>query len=328
MSVGGSPYTPGFYAGIVPGARRSAHVVVPLLLELARPKSVIDVGCGVGTWLSVFQQHGVEDVFGVDGPHVSIDALEISAGLFRAVDLRQPLRVGRRFDLVMSLEVAEHLPAECSDAFVDALTRLGPLVVFSAAIPHQGGVGHMNEQWPEYWIRLFAERRFDVVDWLRPRVWDNDLVDWWYAQNVLVFVDQSAEPRGRPSSRPPSLVHPRLYLAKVEHLRTSYRAAQDIEAAIPAGARVALADAYQLAAVIHGRIVSPFPERDGIGLGAPTGDADALTGLARARAGGVEYLVFSWLSFWWLDHYGELRRALDHARVFQNERIVAFDLRM
>lgn len=335
MSGTGTPYTSDFYAGIVPGARRSADAIVPFLIELARPSSVIDVGCGVGTWLATFQRLGVVDVLGVDGPHVDVAALEIPPTCFQPFDLRQPLRLDRRFELVMSLEVAEHLPAECSSTFVDSLTRLGPLVVFSAAIPHQGGVGHVNEQWPAHWIRLFDERNFDVVDTLRTALWNDDAVDWWYAQNMLLFVDRMDGRRerfdrmleGQAQRRALALVHPRLYLSKVDHVRTSFRAAQDIEAIVPPGARIALADEYQLAAAIHGRLVSHFPERDGVYAGPPASDADALAALQHARATGVQFLVVAWPSFWWLKHYGQFRQTLDRYRVFGNDRIVAFDLR-
>jgi SAM-dependent methyltransferase len=337
MSAARNLYTSGFYAGIVPGARRSADVIVPLLLELTRPTSVIDVGCGVGTWLSVFRRLGVADIFGVDGPHVDVAALEIPPTSFRSVDLRQPLSLERTFDLVLCLEVAEHLPAESAAAFVDSLTRLGSVVAFSAAIPYQGGVGHVNEQWPAYWIGLFEEREFVVLDALRPRLWDNPHVEWWYAQNILVFVSQkggrapSLQHPGRevPGS-PRSLVHPRLYQAKVEQILTSYRAAKEIEERVPRGASIALADDYQLAAVIHDRRVSHFPERDGIYAGPPANDAEALAALEHAWEKGVQFLVFAWPSFWWFDHYGQLLSELQRRfhRVLENERLVIFDLRL
>src|SRR5262245_44009168 len=133
------PYTNEYYRALSDGARRSARVVLPLVLEFVRPRSVIDVGCGLGTWLAVFREHGVEDVWGMDGDHVDREWLEIPADRFLAHDLSQPLRLGRSFDLVVSLEVAEHLPPSCADAFVESLTRLGPLLLFSAAAPYQGG---------------------------------------------------------------------------------------------------------------------------------------------------------------------------------------------
>jgi 2-polyprenyl-3-methyl-5-hydroxy-6-metoxy-1,4-benzoquinol methylase len=154
----GQPYTNDYYDALREGARRSARVVVPLVLGLVPARSVIDVGCGRGTWLAVFRAHGVEEVRGVDGDYVDRGRLEIPADRFEAHDLTRPLRPAGRFDLAVSLEVAEHLPAEAADAFVGSLTLLAPVVLFSAAAPYQGGEGHVNERWPAYWAGRFAAR--------------------------------------------------------------------------------------------------------------------------------------------------------------------------
>src|SRR5215212_1367124 len=185
------PYTEDFYAARrKDNIRSSARVIVPLVLELVQPRSIIDVGCGTGEWLSVFEEHGVEDVWGVDGTYVSKKMLEIPEERFIAFDLKQPFHVDRKFDLVVSLEVAEHLPSECAETFVDSLTGLGPIVLFSAAIPHQGGTNHANEQWQEYWVKRFHDKGYVVIDCLRKKVWDKEKVPRWYAQNTLVFVAQ------------------------------------------------------------------------------------------------------------------------------------------
>ena len=145
------------------------------------------MGCGTGEWLSVFEEHGIEDVWGVDGGWVSKEMLEIVEERFVPLDLEQPFHMDRTFDLVVSLEVAEHLPEECANTFVDSLTRLGPVVLFSAAIPHQGGRNHINEQWPEYWAERFHDKDYVVIDCLRRRIWRNENVAKWYRQNILMF---------------------------------------------------------------------------------------------------------------------------------------------
>src|SRR5437879_11690773 len=129
-----TPYTGDFYKNHSDGSRRSARQIVPLVLELLRTKSVIDVGCGVGTWLSVFREYGVEDFYGIDGDYVDRKMLQIPEERFLAFDLTKPIQLDRQFDLVVSLEVAEHLPDRCADMFVDALPRLGPVILLSAAI--------------------------------------------------------------------------------------------------------------------------------------------------------------------------------------------------
>lgn len=170
------------------GARTSAAEILKIVFDITRPKSVIDVGCSIGTWLSVCQQMGIEDIVGVDGSYVDRDNLLISADKFLAHDLTEPIHLDRHFDLVVSLEVAEHIAAAAARTFVASLAQLGPIVLFSAAIPFQGGTGHLNEQWPEYWAGLFAEHHYLPVDCIRHRVWSNRAVQTWYAQNCLLFV--------------------------------------------------------------------------------------------------------------------------------------------
>src|SRR2546425_4565430 len=183
-------YTYAFYEGKREGARRSAREILPVVLAWIRPRSIVDVGCGTGAWLSVCRELGIEDYVGIDGEHVQEATLEIDRDRFRSFDLTKPLRLGREFDLVMSLEVAEHLPRASAPAFVDFLSSLGPVVLFSAAVPLQGGENHLNEQWPEYWARLFRARGYVMIDCLRERVWTNSNVEPWYAQNIFVYVRQ------------------------------------------------------------------------------------------------------------------------------------------
>jgi len=217
-----TPYTPDYYRAIQAGARRSAAAIVPLVMDLAAPRSVVDVGCGAGTWLAAFAEHSVDDLLGVDSDSVDPALLEIPTEAFHVADLSRPLKLERSFDLVVSLEVAEHLPPAAADGFVESLSRLGSLILFSAAIPHQGGAGHINEQWPAYWSRRFADHGFEAVDCLRGPVWDDQRVEWWYAQNTLVFATpdelerRPALARHRVAGPPLPLVHPAKYLLLVE----------------------------------------------------------------------------------------------------------------
>jgi len=184
-----APYDERFYAELDDDVRTSAEVVVPILLRLLGPASVLDVGCGRGTWLAACIERGVDDVVGVDGPHLARAELEIPAARFVAHDLREPLELGRRFDLALSLEVAEHLDDASGDALVDALVAHAPVVLFSAAVPFQGGAGHVNERWQSDWARRFAARGYAAVDAIRPRVWIDDRVAFYYAQNAVLYME-------------------------------------------------------------------------------------------------------------------------------------------
>lgn len=332
------PYTEGFYKDHQEGSRRSAKEIIPLVLQLLQPKSVIDVGCGVGTWLSVFKAVGVEDICGVDGDHIERNTLEIPEEQFLSFDLKKPFRLDRHFDLVVSLEVAEHLPSECAELFVDSLIGLGPVILFSAAIPFQGGTHHVNEQWPDYWATHFQEKGYVVVDCIRKKIWQNDQVEWWYAQNMLIFAKRNYV-EGHPfleqefentHTSQLSLVHPRKYLGALDWMQKLYLTVQDLTALIPPGDTFILVDQGWFGSeVAAGRRTIPFLERDGHYWGPPADDITAIQELERLRQSGARFIVFGWPAFWWLDHYSELHRhlCLSFRCILRNDRLVVFDLR-
>lgn len=227
-----TPYDHAFYATQQEGSHSSARAIAPLVIDLLRPRSVLDVGCGVGTWLAAFHEHGIDDIQGIDGPHVDRAMLRIPADRFAAHNLEAPLHLGRTFDLAVSLEVAEHLRPASAQTFVDSLARHAPAVLFSAAIPFQGGVEHVNEQWPAYWAERFQARGYLPIDAIRRRVWTDERVDWWYAQNTLLYASrdliaarpelQAALDTHGPGA--PALVHPKRYLAEADPAQRTVRA--------------------------------------------------------------------------------------------------------
>ena len=179
-------YDTEFYDFLASFAVGSAEQIVPLLRALLPIDSVADFGCGQGGWLSVWRSSGAE-VMGVDGPYIDRRKLMIDAAEFRTADLSRPIDLGRRFDLVQSLEVAEHLPRHRASDFVDMLTAHGPLVLFSAAVPGQGGEHHINEQPLEYWRRKFGDRNYRAIDCIRPQVVGNRRIQQWYRCNIVLY---------------------------------------------------------------------------------------------------------------------------------------------
>ncbi len=187
-----SPYDQEFYEHQRDGSRRSAAQVLPIAFEwVGMPSSIVDVGCGVGTWLAASVELGVSDIVGLDGDYVDKSQLQIPAESFRPVDLTESPEQGRRFDLAMTLEVAEHLPPEAADGFVEFLVSLSDCVLFSAAVPGQGGVDHLNEQWPSYWAQRFLNHGYVALDPIRPMVWQNPNVERFYSQNAFLYIKKS-----------------------------------------------------------------------------------------------------------------------------------------
>ncbi|MGA8277472.1 MAG: methyltransferase domain-containing protein [Rhodanobacteraceae bacterium] len=173
------------------GSRYSAQALIRLLSETLPIASVLDIGCARGAWLQAWREAGVEDVFGVDGDYVDQSALQIPPARFSAADLAGPIDLERRFDLVQSLEVAEHVRAGAADGFVENIVQHSRgLVLFSAAPPGQGGEFHVNEQPYDYWRRKFAARGFAAFDWVRPLIADDRRISFWYRYNTLLYVHE------------------------------------------------------------------------------------------------------------------------------------------
>ncbi len=220
------PYSREYFDELEAGVAASAGALLPVVVDLVAPRSAIDVGCGSGAWLRALAALGVADLVGVDGEWARDAGAARGEHAFVAADLGAPLALDRRFDLALSLEVAEHLAPERADDFVASLTALAPVVLFSAAVPGQGGAGHVNEQWPGYWAARFSAHGHDVVDSLRPRIWEDARIEYWYRQNALLFVEREllasaaawrAE-RERARTGPLAIAHPELVGSYVDLL--------------------------------------------------------------------------------------------------------------
>lgn len=188
-------YSGDFYSYIDAGSRRSARAVAALLLPEIKIASLLDVGAGHGAWAAEWLAAGVKTVLAVDGDYVRPEQLAVPKKNFRAHDLSTPLDLKKRFDLVQTLEVAEHLPAGKAELFVDNLVAHGDVILFSAAVPHQGGEHHVNEQPPEYWRQKFAARGYAVFDFIRPGLARQGEVMPWYRFNSYIYANKAGEKR-------------------------------------------------------------------------------------------------------------------------------------
>jgi SAM-dependent methyltransferase len=173
-------------------AVKSAGAICSSIMEEFRPRSLIDIGCGTGALMENFQKRGVK----VKGLEYSEAALAFCRR--RNLDVKKfdletdDLETKERYDVAISMEVAEHLPKKIADEYVGLLARLSDIVVFTAAPPGQGGQDHVNEQAASYWIEKFASYGFshdlDVTNAWKGKWRSSGSVAKWYSDNLLVFV--------------------------------------------------------------------------------------------------------------------------------------------
>ena len=238
-------YSEGFYKSLDNEAKSKSSMYleyyIPLLRGICNIHSVIDVGCGIGILLDSFLSIGVEQVVGIDG-YGGGDLLQIPRESFISFDLSKiDTEYGElekqipssRFDLAVSLEVGEHLPDYCAESLIRLLTSYSDLVLFSAAIPGQCGDGHINEQWPSYWEKLFKKQGYIRVDYFRKDSWDERNIAGYYRQNIYIYVKEdmiSNYPKiaefiydGGNEMLPRHIVHPTVYNYSIKHILEEYR---------------------------------------------------------------------------------------------------------
>lgn len=209
QSLSPSPYNQEFFDAQSQDSYISAQHVLALFNRIFSPQSVIDVGCGIGTWLKAWQEINPHAfVFGVDGNQIASQHFYIDQSHYKMLDLTLPsqqllsqipppsesnknLEKSKPYALCQSLEVAEHLEEKYAYNFVHLLTSLSNVVLFSAALPYQGGTHHVNEQLPQFWQHLFQEHHFHCFDFLRAQILNQRQICPWYRQNIFVFVHQS-----------------------------------------------------------------------------------------------------------------------------------------
>jgi hypothetical protein len=195
--------TPSYDAAFYDRAEQSesaARSIVPIIRSLTQIDSVLDVGCARGTWLAAWGDSGCTDCVGIDGAYVIRDDLVIDPTHFVRADLSSSFRLGRRFDFVQCLEVAEHLPRTRNRALVADLVHHADVVLFSAAPPGQGGEFHINEQPYDFWRALFLEHDYIAFDYVRPRILRMRAVPYWYRHNMMIYVNSEAIGRLSPQA--------------------------------------------------------------------------------------------------------------------------------
>ena len=214
-----SIYDKEFYDRIGGPSLRSARIIAPFVVDIVKPRNIIDFGCGAGSWLKAFAEcDGVKEIQGLEFGDIEHSTLFIDQEKIKKFDLTRRYNSPQRYDLAISLEVAEHVAEEFAPTIVNSLVSASDIVLFSAAIPNQAGRNHVNLQFPSYWAKLFAKHNYLVLDLIRPNFWNNTDIEVWYRQNMLLFVSEKALRSGAisscdKSSQPPPLldmVHPEM----------------------------------------------------------------------------------------------------------------------
>ena len=187
LHAGDAPYDENFYRAQKDDSYKAASVVLPLVAKFVYPQTVVDVGCGVGTWLAVWKKLGAK-ILGIDGDYVDRSQLFIDPEEFHSANLEEKIHLNKKFALVQTLEVAEHLSRDRAESFVDDLTNLGDVILFGAAVIGQGGTNHVNEQMQSYWAEKFLRRGYVGIDCLRPQIWADGRIAFYYRQNTILYV--------------------------------------------------------------------------------------------------------------------------------------------
>ncbi|MCV3456608.1 class I SAM-dependent methyltransferase [Campylobacter sp. CNRCH_2016_0050h] len=232
-----SIYDEEFYKQQSQGSYQSAKEIIPIINNfIPNIQSVLDVGCGIGTWLKAWQeQNKLIEIFGVDGNDISESFFYIDKHNYKKVDLtttantilddiKQSLKdinknYSKLFNLTQSLEVAEHIDEKYAQNFIELLTLTSDIILFSAAIPNQGGLEHINEQPPKYWANLFEKYDYLCFD-IRNLFWENDKIDFWYRQNIFLYIHKdkinSLELPIKSTQNPMHMVHPEKLIGLLE----------------------------------------------------------------------------------------------------------------
>jgi SAM-dependent methyltransferase len=187
-------YNAEFYKNNVNGSLSSANLYIKHLLNFKNDiESVIDIGCGSGTWLKACKNNGVKYLYGFDGVWNKQENMIDEDIKFHGCDLSFPIEFAAKTDIAISVEVAEHIPSTSASTFVNSLANASDVIIFGAAFPHQGGENHINEQYASYWANIFAQFSYIPFDIFRPYFWDSQEVEFWYKQNTFLYVNTKSE---------------------------------------------------------------------------------------------------------------------------------------
>lgn len=216
-------YTNEYYQKHESGSVYSSKVILEYIDSLLPITSVVDFGCGIGTWLKTAKEIWKCDILGIDQHDYSAYDMCIPCSQYMQFDLRKELELSRRYDLAISVEVGEHIEPKYQSIYLDNLIKHSDIILFSAALPLQGGTGHINEKPCSHWVDLFKSRGYQTIDCIRPFIWNNPAVEVWYRNNTILFASSNAYDRIlsvlHPLPPPIDIIHPDMLRRIIERTR-------------------------------------------------------------------------------------------------------------
>lgn len=169
--------------------------IAETIIKEYQPKRIIDFGCGTGDLAKAFASRGVT-VEAIDG-YSTPDFSGYSNLRFTKVDLNNITatqtflnQLETKFDLAISIEVAEHLNPDVSSSFIEWMTSMADVIVFSAAVPSQDGDGHINCRSRSDWYQFIKQHNFVIADTLRQYFTSNSRLGLWHKLNIVDYVQK------------------------------------------------------------------------------------------------------------------------------------------
>jgi predicted RNA methylase len=171
--------------------------IAETIIKEYQPKRIIDFGCGTGDLARAFASRGVT-VVAIDG-YSTPDFSAYSNIHFTKVDLNNVAATQKflkqfeaKFDLAISIEVAEHLNPDVSSSFIEWMTSMADVIVFSAAVPSQDGDGHINCRSRSDWYQFIKQHEYVIADTLRQHFTLNPRLGLWHKFNIVDYVQKDS----------------------------------------------------------------------------------------------------------------------------------------
>jgi hypothetical protein len=154
------------------------------LIEKFGITNVIDFGCGMGDYIKRIMDLGCECQAYDGNPNTPL----LTNGIGKVLDFTEKFDLNKKFDLVISLEVGEHIPKEYENIFINNICNHSHnYIIISWAIIGQGGDGHVNCQNNDYIINEITKRGFKYDLKNTKLLRDNATTAWWFKNTIMVF---------------------------------------------------------------------------------------------------------------------------------------------